>query len=115
MFAIIDNHDGTFIVSRTCECGTETSAAVTDVELGAYNRGAFVQEAFPSLTADMREAIFMSGLCSACWDTLFDYDEEEDDPYDYIMAEQEAQLGAIEDYLGIEPSGWEDTRFPNEY
>lgn len=80
MFTLIDNLDGTFAASRRCGCGNLTIAIVTRAEVNAYNAGAFVQEAFPSLTADEREAIFMSGMCSECWDSLFE--DEEDYPED---------------------------------
>ena len=80
MFTLIDNLDGTYAASRRCGCGNLTIAIVTRAEVNAYNAGAFVQEAFPSLTADEREAIFISGLCETCWNGLM---EDEEDDFDY--------------------------------
>lgn len=80
MFTLIDNLDGTYVVSRRCGCGDLTIAIVTRPEMNAYNAGALVDESFPSLTADQREAIFISGLCGTCWDDLM---EDEDDFDDY--------------------------------
>lgn len=57
-------------------------------------------------------------FCMYCGLTAEDVEEPiepEVDDFDYIRWEQEAQLDQMEAYYGIEPSGWEDTTFPNEY
>lgn len=82
MTNFVDNLDGTVTVSRLCGCGEKTIAIVTNVELVAYKNGAFVQQAFPSLTAEQRESLFMSGMCATCWDNLFADEDEEDYPED---------------------------------
>lgn len=75
---VTDNNDHTVTFRRDCrECGDETVAVATKDELLAYSHGAFVQQAFPSLTADQREALFLSGICSNCWDKLFADDEDD--------------------------------------
>lgn len=38
-----------------------------------------------------------------------DDEGEHEDTHDYIRAEQEAQLDAMEAHYGIEPSGWQDS------
>lgn len=42
-----------------------------------YNKGAYVQDAFPELDADMREML-ISGTCPDCWEKMFgDEDDTE--------------------------------------
>jgi hypothetical protein len=43
--------------------------------LAAYNAGALIQDAFPTLTVDEREML-MTGTHPDCWDSMFP--EEED-------------------------------------
>ena len=66
-----DYRDDTYSVSRKCLCGTVTSARVDGPGLFLYNRGSFVQTAFPELDVNTREALFISGYCSTCWDSMF--------------------------------------------
>ncbi len=43
---------------------------ITQAQVDKYNSGAFVQDAFPNLTADQREFI-ISGTTAEEWDELF--------------------------------------------
>lgn len=55
-------------------CGKEGFIEMLEDEynkgLNAYNEGAFIQEAFPSLSADQREQI-ISGTHPECWIEMF--------------------------------------------
>ncbi len=55
-------------------CGEEGSIEMSEDEynkgITAYNEGAFIQEAFPSLSADQREQI-ISGTHPKCWIEMF--------------------------------------------
>lgn len=73
---ITDQYDGTYHVAMDCTCGYLTEAMVTGPELFAYRQGVHVQRAFPSLTDAQREALFITGICDSCWDSMFP--EEED-------------------------------------
>lgn len=68
---ITSNYDDTYTVSATCQCGNVTTAIVPGPGLFRYNQGAFAQDAFPSLSNDEREALFISGTCASCWDEMF--------------------------------------------
>lgn len=65
-----NNYNGTYDVSATCSCGRVTTAVIQGSDLFKYNQGAFAQVAFPYLTSDEREALFISGVCAHCWDRL---------------------------------------------
>lgn len=52
-------------------CGHEETIAVDTIALRRFRNGAFVQDAFPYLSEDMRELFFLSGLCPTCWNYLF--------------------------------------------
>lgn len=61
-------------------CG-ETS--VVEVPMDGFIQwqdGALVQDAFPNLSADVREQL-VSGICPSCWDSMFS-DDDEDEDYD---------------------------------
>lgn len=62
---------GSYTATQICACGQETRATVAGAELFRFRQGAHVQDAFPHLTADQREALFISGICGTCWDNLF--------------------------------------------
>lgn len=64
------------IKSKPCpECGAVATIPVKLEELIAYEGGALIQNAFPTMSADDRERL-MTGFCPACWNRLFP--EEED-------------------------------------
>ncbi len=63
------------INTNTCvHCGKQGSIVMPEDEynkgLTAYNEGAFIQEAFPSLSAEQREQI-ISGTHPECWIEMF--------------------------------------------
>ena len=62
---------GTYTASARCYCGRVTTATVQASDLFRYRQGAFVQDAFPYLSTDEREALFMTGTCASCWDDMF--------------------------------------------
>lgn len=44
----------------------------------SWQEGELVQNAFPYLSADEREAL-ISGICPTCWDEMLSSEEEEED------------------------------------
>jgi hypothetical protein len=53
-------------------CPTCPAEQRVTVDTAAYERwlaGAYIQDAFPALTADQRE-ILMTGICPKCWDAM---------------------------------------------
>jgi len=74
----VNNYDDTYTVSNICSCGHTTTANVPAPSVFRWRQGAFVQIAFPNLTADEREALFVSGICADCWNDMF---PPEDDNY----------------------------------
>lgn len=66
-----NNYDGTYTARSLCACGHTTEAKVTGPSLFQYNQGAHAQNAFSYLSADEREALFISGTCATCWDSMF--------------------------------------------
>ena len=52
-------------------CSKTVVLEVTEQQLDAYNKGAYVQTAFPTMSADDREML-ISGMCPACWKKTFD-------------------------------------------
>lgn len=64
------------IIQTVCQwCNTEHDLSVTRKGYKDWMNGAFVQVAFPELSADDRE-LLISGTCGICWDDMFgDFDE----------------------------------------
>lgn len=57
------------VITKECPfCKELHSVTVPDEGLEKYRMGAYVQVAFPDLSADERE-ILISGTCGPCWDT----------------------------------------------
>ena len=72
-----NNYDGTYRVESDCfECGGTTVAQIDGTDLFRYRQGDYVQDAFPTLTPEQREALFISGICSVCWDKMFGDDDD---------------------------------------
>ena len=64
-------------VPKVCPFDNKVSVLILDADaVDAYNAGAFVQDAFPNLSAEIRETI-KTGICSACQDDIFSEDEED--------------------------------------
>jgi len=55
-------------------CGHSTQLTLLKSELEMYQKGAYVQDAFPNMSADERELI-ISGTHPACWNRMFGEDE----------------------------------------
>lgn len=51
-------------------CHTEHVIFVEEQDVHKYQNGAYVQHAFPYLSADDRELI-ISGICGKCWNKTF--------------------------------------------
>jgi hypothetical protein len=70
----------TCIIRSTCPCcGTLNHIHALQSEFDAWQAGALVQDAFPTMSATDRESL-ISGLCPDCQATFFaDDDEEVDD------------------------------------
>lgn len=71
----VNNYDDTYTVSSICACGATTTATVPAPAVFQWRQGAFVQNAFPMLSPDEREALFVTGTCAGCWDSMFGEDE----------------------------------------
>lgn len=62
---------------KTCPiCGKQNTVKVHPASLMAYDNGARLQDAFPSLTPAERE-IIKTGICQDCWDEMFKTLDEE--------------------------------------
>lgn len=55
-------------------CGKDSTLMVSKSGLGKWQRGEFIQRAFPDLTAGDRE-LLLTGTHQACWDEMW---KEED-------------------------------------
>lgn len=65
---MIDNY---IELSRVCGvCGKRRIFQVNESDYRRWKDGASIQDAFPYLSADVREHI-LTGTCSECWDYLF--------------------------------------------
>lgn len=59
------------ILTPTCMvCHKPSEVTLTDSELRAYKRGAFIQDIFPSWTPAQRE-LLISGTHPECWNEIF--------------------------------------------
>lgn len=63
-------HQYHFEVRCRGECKELKKVTVNGPDLFDYNQGAFVQDAFPYLSAADRELLFMTGICGTCFDRL---------------------------------------------
>lgn len=65
-----------YLITRSCafSCGKVTEGLVAPQDLWDYEhqigRKRFAQDAFPYLSADQREALFISGVCGPCYDGM---------------------------------------------
>jgi len=58
-------------------CSLVKHFTITDDEFLKLRAGEFIQDVFPDMEPQDREA-FVSGYCPPCWDALFCFDEEGD-------------------------------------
>ena len=67
------------IIRTTCPCcGQLNHIHALQAEFDAWQAGALVQDAFPTMDATDRESL-ISGLCADCQATFFAEDDEEVD------------------------------------
>lgn len=67
----------TMTVAVPCHICQEIVELTVPVEgFIAWQRGDYIQDAMPELSADDREML-ISGTCPKCWDELFPSDEDE--------------------------------------
>lgn len=59
------------------DCLQPQSVEVDEAAAGRYQRGEFVQDCFPDLSASAREFL-ISGICGECWDKMFGQEEDDD-------------------------------------
>lgn len=65
-----DYDNGTYTVRRKCsECEQAHTDTIPGSALFQYRQGAFIQNAFPMLSAADREFYFKSGICGSCLGT----------------------------------------------
>lgn len=55
---------------RCIVCGETSEMEVAQHGMAKWNAGAYIQEAFPELSADDREML-LTGTHPACWDSLY--------------------------------------------
>ena len=64
------------IRTKPCmQCGNSSELTVPAEGLAEWTAGAFVQHAFPTLSADEREML-ISGTHPTCWDQMFPPDQD---------------------------------------
>ena len=66
---IIFAGDGSYITNNCPMCGRKHIFEVTTSDAVKWQQGMHVQNAFPYLNVDQREAI-ISGYCVPCWDKI---------------------------------------------
>jgi hypothetical protein len=67
----------TVLVATHCTlCGEYDRVAVPEEQYKEWKKGAYVQSAFPELSASQREQL-ISGTCGPCWEKYMRFDEEE--------------------------------------
>ena len=72
----------TFIETRRCfHCGEHGYLELPTEGVARYEAGALIQNAFPELSAPLREQI-ISGTHPKCWDEMFSPFSEDDEEYE---------------------------------
>lgn len=56
-------------------CGKGSYVAVSTEAYEAWQGGMYIQDAFPDMSADVREML-VSGIDPECWTAIFQFDEE---------------------------------------
>lgn len=86
-------------------CGSQQEIKVKTVDVIRYNDGAHIQDAFPYLSAGHRERL-LSGLCSNCYDKMFDpdYDDQVVDDICNGMCVLGSDILEAEDVPGVDLS-----------
>jgi len=74
-------HNQKFYVELRCQwCIYGVDLEVDQRAFDDWQRGKFIQDAFPELSAGLRE-LFISGTCDWCWDKMFPPEEDDDAPH----------------------------------
>jgi len=87
------------IITSCPFCGCVNEIAVNEVDFWDWQDGTLIQDAFPYLTANEREAI-KTGICADCWDALFSGDEEEEEEEDSDYWEDDVDECGYNPYMG---------------
>jgi hypothetical protein len=65
-----------YFQTPTCQmCGQSTALMVDEEKLRRWQAGAYIQDVFPELGAEVREQM-ISGTHPDCWDELIDGEED---------------------------------------
>jgi hypothetical protein len=60
-----------YLVSTTCPICNEYDEVVVPLDgYLAWNKGALIQDAMPTVSVDVREQL-MTGICPSCWEINF--------------------------------------------
>jgi hypothetical protein len=107
-------YNGTYHVTNVCVmpgCGHVTKADVDGSQVFQWRQGTFAAQAYPGLSLTQIEALFVSGICGFCWDTLFpDEEEDYDEPDMILMAEA---FGEGPGYGDSDPMGYNSDSYIN--
>lgn len=87
------------IITHCPFCGKANFIAVPEKDYEAWKAGELIQNAFPYLSADEREAI-KTGICPNCWNDMFPPEEDEEpEEFDYDFADTYMEIG-FNPYMG---------------
>lgn len=89
------NYKETTIVTACPFCGEANYTEVNDADYWDWKDGELVQNAFPYLSANEREAL-ISGICPWCWEATFG---KEEDPEEDFEEPADDEMG-FNPYLG---------------
>jgi hypothetical protein len=79
MSAVLVSASADTVVVKTLRCMECGQSSLIELDASAFARwqaGAFVQDAFPDMSAPERETL-ITGTHSACWDAIFADEEDE--------------------------------------
>ncbi len=86
------NHKEVTIITRCPFCGRANEVEVNEADYLDWQDGVLVQDAFPYLSADEREAL-VSGICPTCWESTFGGAEDEEEPEDDEPSDWDLEFG----------------------
>ena len=66
----------TAVVSQCIKCTKTETVLVKKIDLMAWKKGMYIQNAMPYLEVDERE-LLISGICGECFDNMFPNEDEE--------------------------------------
>lgn len=65
--------------SECQRCHKTKTITCKGADLFKYHNGAYVQDAFPYLSAGDRELLFISGICDDCMTEIFSGEDDDDE------------------------------------